>query len=110
MGSWGVVETRPERGTGKEALGVWPVGATPLLSDQLHCFPAAFLPAAETLPLPPTTWGEMQDLIVRVGRLDSSQRPPGVWGTLYPLLPTGEGPPVWFPSLQLSSLTHIAAL
>lgn len=44
--------TGQKRGMRKEPLGVWPVGATPLLSDQPKYFPASALPAAETLSLP----------------------------------------------------------
>lgn len=78
--------TGKERGMGKEAVGVWPVGATPLLSDQPNYFPASALPAAETLSLP-APHGERHGSSCGGGVQGNSQRPPGLWGTTQPLFP-----------------------
>lgn len=71
LGWWWWV-TGQERGMGKEALGIWLVGATHLLSDHPQYFPASLLSAARDLPVSPTTWGKIQDTIVGGGLLDNS--------------------------------------
>lgn len=87
---------------------MWPMGAMPLLSDQFTTFLLFFLPQRQP-PLPPTMWGKMQDPVVERGVLDSSQRPPGVWGTLYlSSVPHWRRASCVVP--QLRSLTHTAFL
>lgn len=100
MGSWASGGDSWGEGLGREALGVWPVRASPLR-------PASFLPAAETLPLPPPSGERCRIRFLREGDWQLPQTPRGVEHPVTSA-PSGEGSPVGFPSLQLSSLTHTA--
>lgn len=97
------------RGSGGMACG----GAAPLLSGRPSYFPASVLPAAGALALR-LAHGERLGIQLCVcvcwggtGQLPKATRAVGHHAAS--VLP-GEGPPDWYPSLLLSSLTLRAAL